>query len=69
MYDTLKTVNGAIEVVGVALSPRGNDLCRAASNVSTSPVRFLQSLGAAHAREQAEPAAHGLDQPASRTRC
>jgi hypothetical protein len=47
MYDTLKTVNGAIEVVGVALSPRGNDLCRAASNVSTSPVRFLQSLGAA----------------------
>jgi hypothetical protein len=47
MYDTLKTVNGAIEVVGVALSPRGNDMCRAASNVSTSPVRFLQSLGAA----------------------
>ena len=47
MYDTLKTVNGAIEVVGVALSPRGNDMCRAASNVSTSPARFLRSLGAA----------------------
>jgi hypothetical protein len=47
MYDTLKTVNGEIEVVGVALSPRGNDRCRAASNVSTSPVRFLASLGAA----------------------
>jgi hypothetical protein len=47
MYDTLKTVNAAIEVVGVALSPRGNDMCRAASNVSTSPVRFLASLGAA----------------------
>ena len=47
MYDTLKTVNGEIEVVGVALSPRGNDMCRAASNVSTSPVRFLASLGAA----------------------
>ena len=47
MYDALKTVNAEIEVVGVALSPRGNDLCRARSNVSTSPVRFLQSLGAA----------------------
>ena len=47
MYDTLKTVNGAIDVVGVALSPRGNDICRAASNASTSPMRFLQSLGAA----------------------
>ena len=47
MYDALKTVNAEIEVVGVALSPRGNDMCRAASNVSTSPVRFLASLGAA----------------------
>jgi hypothetical protein len=47
MYDALKTVNGEIDVVGVALSPRGNDLCNAASNRSTSPVRFLQSLGAA----------------------
>ena len=38
---------GASRSVGVGLSPRGNDMCRAASNVSTSPVRFLQSLGAA----------------------
>src|SRR6185503_5666549 len=45
MYDTLKTANAANQVVGVALSPRGNDNCRAASNVSTSPVRFLRSLG------------------------
>jgi hypothetical protein len=47
MYDALKTANAANQIVGVALSPRGNDNCRAASNVSTSPVRFLQSIGAA----------------------
>ncbi|MGE5691546.1 MAG: hypothetical protein ACM33B_13405, partial [Pseudomonadota bacterium] len=47
MYDTLKTIDAANEVVGVALSPRGNDNCRAESNVSTSPVRFLRSLGTA----------------------
>jgi hypothetical protein len=47
MYDALKSVDARNEVVGVALSPRGNDLCRAASNVSTSPVRFLEALGAA----------------------
>jgi hypothetical protein len=47
MYDALKSVDAGIEVVGVALSPRGNDLCRARSNVSTSPVRFLRALGLA----------------------
>ena len=35
-------------VVGVGLSPRGNDRPRAPSNVSTSPVRFLAALGAAY---------------------
>ena len=45
MYDALKAVDGGIKVVGVALSPRGNDDCRAESNISTSPVRFIRYLG------------------------
>jgi hypothetical protein len=36
------------QVIGVGLSPRGNDNPRAQSNVSTSPVRFLRALGAAY---------------------
>jgi hypothetical protein len=47
-YDALKAVNPAIDVIGVGLSPRGNDLPRAISNSSTSPVRFLQAMGAAY---------------------
>ena len=45
-YDALKAVDPAITVVGVGLSPRGNDRPTARSNVSTSPVRFLAALGA-----------------------
>ena len=45
-YDALKAVDPAIAVVGVGLSPRGNDRAQARSNVSTSPVRFLAALGA-----------------------
>jgi hypothetical protein len=45
-YDALKAVDPALTVVGVGLSPRGNDRPTAKSNVSTSPVRFLASLGA-----------------------
>ena len=48
MYDSLKSVDGGIKVIGVALSPRGNDNCRAASNVSTSPTRFVRFLGQAY---------------------
>jgi hypothetical protein len=44
-YDALKAVDPAIAVIGVGLSPRGNDDARAPSNVSTSPVRFLEALG------------------------
>ena len=44
-YDALKAVDPAIKVVGVGLSPRGNDRPLAKSNVSTSPVRFLRALG------------------------
>jgi hypothetical protein len=45
-YDTLKSVDRDISVIGVGLSPRGNDRPNAKNNVSTSPVRFLRSLGA-----------------------
>jgi hypothetical protein len=45
-YDTLKSVDPAITVVGVGLSPRGNDRPTARNNISTSPVRFLRALGA-----------------------
>ena len=44
-YDALKGVDPTINVVGVGLSPRGNDRPTAKSNVSTSPVRFLAALG------------------------
>jgi hypothetical protein len=44
-YDALKAVNPNITVVGVGLSPRGNDMPRAKSNISTSPVKFIRSLG------------------------
>ena len=36
------------QVIGVGLSPRGNDNPLAPSNVSTSPVRFIRALGAAY---------------------
>ena len=44
-YDALKSANSAINVIGVGLSPRGNDNPFARSNVSTSPVRFLHDVG------------------------
>jgi hypothetical protein len=55
-YDSLKAVDPAITVVGVGLSPRGNDRPRAKNNISTSPVRFLRALGAWYrASERTEP--------------
>jgi hypothetical protein len=47
-YDALKGVNPAITVIGVGLSPRGNDIASAANNPSTSPVRCLRDIGAAY---------------------
>ena len=47
-YDALKGVDPAIRVIGLGLSERGNDSPRAPSNASTSPVRFVQALGAAY---------------------
>jgi hypothetical protein len=47
-YDALKAVDPAIRVIGLGLSPRGNDQPNAANNVSTSPIRFLHGLGKAY---------------------
>jgi len=47
-YDALKGVDPTIRVIGLGLSPRGNDNPNASSNVSTSPVRFIRELGAAY---------------------
>ncbi|HYZ78627.1 MAG TPA: hypothetical protein VE596_14765 [Gaiellaceae bacterium] len=47
-YDVLKSVDPTIRVIGLGLSERGNDNPRAPSNASTSPVRFVQALGAAY---------------------
>ncbi len=44
-YDAIKGVDPTLRVIGVGLSPRGNDRPAARSNVSTSPVRFLAALG------------------------
>lgn len=49
-YDTLKDVDPAITVIGVGLSPRGNDRPTARNNISTSPIRFLRALGAWYRR-------------------
>jgi hypothetical protein len=49
-YDALKAVDPAIRVVGLGLSPRGNDQPRAPENVSMSPVRFIDGLGKAYRR-------------------
>ncbi len=47
-YDALKAVDPTINVIGVGLSPHGNDNPRASGNISTSPVKFLQGMGAAY---------------------
>jgi hypothetical protein len=47
-YDSLKAVDPTINVIGVGLSPRGNDNPYARNNVSRSPVRFLHDLGVAY---------------------
>jgi len=61
-YYALKAVSPQLFVWGVGLSPRGNDLPNAASNVSTSPVKFLQALGAwFKASGRTRPLMDGLD--------
>ena len=47
-YDALKAVNPAIDVIGFGFAPRGNDDASAPSNVSESPIRFLEAIAAAY---------------------
>ncbi|MBD0348558.1 MAG: hypothetical protein ICV59_05340 [Thermoleophilia bacterium] len=47
-YDALKSVDAGIRVIGVGLSPRGNDDPLSPDNPSTSPVRCLRDIGAAY---------------------
>jgi hypothetical protein len=47
-YDALKAVDKSITVIGVSLSPRGNDNPLASVNSSTSPVRCIRELGVAY---------------------
>jgi hypothetical protein len=49
-YDALKAVDPTIRVIGVGLSPRGNDRPDAKNNISTSPVRFIHDMGVAYRR-------------------
>jgi|1185.fasta_scaffold00366_4 hypothetical protein len=51
-YDTLKAIDPTINVIGVGLSPRGNDQPFAKNNASRSPVRFLRDLGAAYRKSR-----------------
>jgi hypothetical protein len=47
-YDALKAIDSSITVIGVSLSPRGNDNPLAAVNASTSPVRCIREMGVAY---------------------
>ncbi|HEV3479453.1 MAG TPA: hypothetical protein VG144_08380 [Gaiellaceae bacterium] len=47
-YDALKAADTSITVIGVSLSPRGNDNPLAAVNASTSPVRCIREMGVAY---------------------
>jgi hypothetical protein len=47
-YDALKAVDREINVLGLGLSPRGNNRANAVSNASTAPVTFIHDLGAAY---------------------
>jgi hypothetical protein len=49
-YDALKAVDPSITIIGLGLSPRGNDQPKAKDNVSISPVRFISGLGRAYRR-------------------
>jgi hypothetical protein len=47
-FDKLKAFDPTIDVIGVGLSPRGNDTPTASSNASISPVRWIAALGKAY---------------------
>jgi hypothetical protein len=43
-YDAVKAVDAGVRIV-TSISPRGNDNCKAPSNISTSPYRFIHDMG------------------------
>jgi hypothetical protein len=47
-WDVLHAERADVNVLGPSTAPRGNDRAGAASNVSHSPMRFLQELGEAY---------------------
>jgi len=47
-WDVLHAFRPTINVVGPATSPRGNDNPNAVSNISHSPVSFIEQMGAAY---------------------
>jgi len=47
-WDALHAFRSTINVIGPATSPRGNDNPNAASNISHSPVNFIQRMGLAY---------------------
>src|SRR5438552_4138607 len=47
-YDAVKAVDPGIDVIAFGLSPRGNDDFDAVSNISHSPIRFLEEVGDAY---------------------
>jgi hypothetical protein len=47
-YDALKAVDAGINVLGLGLSPRGNNRASASTNPSTAPVTFIRDLGVAY---------------------
>ena len=47
-YDALKAVDPTINVIGIGLSPRGNDNPKASGNVAHSPVKFIRGVAAAY---------------------
>jgi hypothetical protein len=46
-YDALKAVNPSIDVIGIAVSPKGDDRPGSARN-TISPVRFIKAVGDAY---------------------
>jgi hypothetical protein len=50
-YDALKAVNSEIDVIGLAVSPRGDDRPGSARN-TISPVRFIKAVGDAYRKSR-----------------
>jgi hypothetical protein len=50
-YDALKNVNSNIDVIGIAVSPKGDDRPGSARN-TISPVRFIKAVGDAYRKSR-----------------